>query len=81
MGAELGTNIVVLLGSHSNEMKVGQKLLEIGLKMPHRIAHPEAVAKGERYLGTGPDARQIWSQYPGDPQGDPEQRAAYENLK
>lgn len=82
MSAETGNIIGVFIGTHGNEMEVGGRLKSkldtnsIG-NVTYRIAHPAAVAAEERYLGT----RQIMSRYPGKPEGDPEERAAYNNLQ
>lgn len=75
----------VLLGSHGNEMEVGRKLQKKIDTNPisnvtYRIAHPEAVTAGVRYLGETAESEELMRRYPGDPSGDPEQRAAYENL-
>lgn len=86
MSAESGTKIAVLIGSHGEEMKVGGRLVQKLEDAPipgvrHRIAHPEAVAAGVRFLDTTPGANQIMARYPGDPNGNPEERAAYANLQ
>ena len=86
MSAESGNKIAVFIGTHGEEMEVGGRLLQKLQTRPlagvvHRVAHPEAVAAGKRYVGTSPDAMQIMSRYPDNPDGDPEQRAAYANLQ
>lgn len=77
--------IAVLVGTHGNEMEVGGRLEgKLAVKPISRVlvrnAHLEATRVRKRFLGTSPDARQLMSRYPGDPNGDPEQKAAYRNL-
>lgn len=79
-------NIAVLIGTHGNEMEIGGRLakkLEIASiqGVRYRIAHPDAVKAKVRYLGRTPDAGELMGRYPGRLTGDPEERAAKENLK
>lgn len=78
----LGVPIKVLCGTHGNEA-LGPGLHERLLQEPiqgvqSRIAHPKAVGGGVRYLG---QVGQLQAHYPGDPFGDPEDRAAWENMR
>lgn len=78
----MALSIDVLVGTHGNE-RFGLLLDEMLGKKPaygvrHRVAHPEAVAKDVRHLGPG---YQLQAHYPGDPNGDPEDRAAYETME
>jgi hypothetical protein len=75
-------SIDILGGTHGNEKLgpiLGDKLeAEPVSGVRFRVAHPEAVARGIRHLGP---RGQLQSHYPGDHRGDPEDRAAYENMK
>ena len=77
------TKYAVLLESHGHEMEVGGRLKKKFDANPiqrvsYRIAHPAAVAVGERFLGTH---EIMTGHYPGDPDGDPEDQAAYGNFQ
>lgn len=74
----------ILYGTHGNEWfgpAVGHELdLNPVVGLRHRNAHPEVWEQGKgniRFLGT----RQLQACYPGDPAGDPEDRAAYNNER
>lgn len=75
------TPVRVLCGTHGNE-RLGPKLHELLEREPipgvqSRIAHPEAVKQGLRFLGVS----QLRQHYPGSQYGDPEDQAAYWNMQ
>jgi len=89
MTLEQMENIAVLIGSHGNEMEVGGRLKEKLDTNPipgviYRIAHPEAVATGKRLIEASQadtPTGEIMGAYPGNPDGNSQQRAAYKNFR
>lgn len=78
----MGVSIDILGCSHGNE-RLGLVLDEQLRSDPipgvrSRIAHAEAVKKGVRHIGSG---QQLQQHYPGRRFGDPEDRAAYRNMR